>query len=275
MTLKQKYKELRKNGSALVAANIYNFETINGIVQAAKKEEVPVILQTSIRTIDYLGVKVTANLAKTVLEQNDVQGWVHLDHTDSFDLIKECLDAGFDSVMIDASDKPLDENIAITKRVVDLAAKYDASVEAELGHVADPGDDAADSTFYTKPNEAKKFVESTGINALAVAVGSAHGFYETEPQLNMELLKKIHQSTECALVLHGGSGIPAPQIQESIRNGVRKFNLATEFKSAFMKSLKKEIKTSSNLDIRKVFRNPTHKITDIVSQKMKIIKEVQ
>ena len=274
MTLKKKYNQLAESNTALIAANIYNFETINGIVQAAKNEKVPVILQASIRTIDYLGVQVTAKLAKTVLEQHDVEGWVHLDHTDSIELIQQCLDAGFDSVMIDASDKPMDENIEITKKVVDLAAQYNVSVEAELGHVADPGDDVSDSTFYTKPHEAKIFVESTGIDALAVAIGSAHGFYESEPRLNISLLKQIHQSTSCALVLHGGSGIPASQIQQSVINGVKKFNLATEFKSAFMKSLKKEIKTSSDLDIRKVFQNPTKKITEIVSQKMRIIKSV-
>src|SRR5690625_3171453 len=206
MTLQQKFKELDNKGSAILATNFYNFETITGVLQAASAKKVPLILQASPSTISYLGAGVAASLARATMDKHGVEGWLHLDHAESYDLIRKCLDEGFDSVMIDASEKPFDENVAMTSRVTELAKSYGANVEAELGYVAKLGQ-SHEKEGFTKPEEAKTFVEQTGVDALAVAIGSAHGFYKKEPSLDLERLEQIHNVTSCALVLHGGSGI--------------------------------------------------------------------
>jgi len=272
MTLQEKFNQLDKQQSALLATNFYNIETLQGVLGAARQTDMPLILQTSPSTISYLGAHVAAQLAKASLKQFGVDGWLHLDHAESIDLIKKCLDEGYDSVMIDASKKPFDENVEITKKVVKLAEKYGASVEAELGYIAKPGEDSSELQF-TNPGEARRFVEETGIDALAVAIGSAHGFYVQEPNLQIKLLQEIDDVTSCALVLHGSSGIPSDQIREGIRSGIRKINIATEMKNIFMRTLKEELADSDNIDLRKVFPPATEQITELVVNKLENIKK--
>lgn len=207
VSLKEKLMLQQQERSALLATNFYNYETLRGIMEAASALQKPIILQLTKGSIDYMGLHVAVNMAKSALEQYKVEGWLHLDHSESYELVKNCLEAGFDSVMIDASEKSLEENIAITKKVVALAAQYNANVEAELGYIAKLGQ-STETQGFTDPEEARYFIEQTGINALAVAIGSAHGFYKKEPKLDIERLKQIHAATDIALVLHGGSGIP-------------------------------------------------------------------
>lgn len=273
MTLQQKFSELEEQGSALLATNFYNFETVTGVLRAATAMDMPIILQASPSTIRYLGIEVTAKLARAALHQNEVEGWLHLDHAESFDLIKECLDQGFDSVMIDASERPFKENVEITSKVTELAKKYGANVEAELGYVAKLGQ-SHEKEGFTKPDEAKKFVEETGVDALAVAIGSAHGFYKKEPNLDLDLLSEIDQATPCALVLHGGSGIPKEQLQEGIARGIRKINVATEIKDIFMDTLQKELRESDEIDLRKVFPPAIEQVNKLIQGKLKIIQDV-
>lgn len=274
MNLQKKFKELEESGSALLATNFYNFETITGVLQAASALNMPLILQASPDTIHYLGVDVAANLARSALKKHKVEGWLHLDHAGSFDLIKQCLDAGFDSVMIDASEKSFEENITITSRVTELAQSYGASVEAELGYVAKLGQ-SHEKEGFTQPEEAKTFVEKTGVDALAVAIGSAHGFYKKDPELNLDLLDNIHQHVSSALVLHGGSGIPDFRLQESIRRGIRKINLATEIKNIFMQTLRESLKTNKEIDLRKVFPVAIEQVNQLVQNKLMVIKNVK
>lgn len=274
MTLQEKFNELEKKNSALLATNFYNYETVTGVLQAAQTLEMPIILQASPSTIDYLGVNVTVALARTALKKHNVEGWLHLDHAHSYSLIQDCLDAGFDSVMIDASEKPFEENVEITSKVTELAKRYGANVEAELGYVAKLGQDQQKEDGFTKPDEAKKFEEETGIDALAVAIGSAHGFYDAEPNLDLERLKEIDNVTECALVLHGGSGIPENQIQEGIRRGIRKINVATEIKDMFMNTLKEDLSNNDEIDLRKVFPSAISSVDKLVQSKLMIIKSL-
>lgn len=274
MTLQEKFKELEQKNSALLATNFYNYETVTGVLQAAEALEMPIILQASPSTINYLGVNVTVALAQSALDKHGVEGWLHLDHAHDYSLIRECLDAGFDSVMIDASEKPFEENVEITSKVTELAKNYGANVEAELGYVAKLGQAQQREDGFTKPEEAKKFEEETGINALAVAIGSAHGFYDAEPNLDLERLKEINKVTKSALVLHGGSGIPKDQIQEGIRRGIRKINVATEIKDMFMNTLQDDLKNSDEIDLRKVFPSAIHKVNELVQSKLMIIKSL-
>lgn len=259
----------KKTGRALLATNFYNFETLSAVLTAAKTVNSSLILQLSESSLEYMGVEIATVLAKNALSQYGVNAWLHMDHGSDINLIKRCLDAGFDSVMIDASEKPFAENVKITQEIVKYAEQFNANVEAELGYVAKLGQNQ--SMVYTQPEEAKRFVEATGISALAIAVGSAHGFYKETPQLQLDLISQINEATPAALVLHGSSGIPHNQLQESIKRGITKINLATEIKNAFMKKLQEVLADSEEIDLRKVFPKATQKATELVTEKLKAI----
>jgi len=271
MTLQDKFKQLDSKQKALLAVNFYNFETLSAILKAAASCGSAIILQSTQSTINYLGLDVTANLARTASDQYGVETWLHLDHAQNLDIIQRALEAGYDSVMIDASERPMDENISLTQEVVKLAKSYGANVEAELGYIAKLGQSQKPS--YTKPIEAKKFVEKTGVDALAVAIGSAHGFYDREPELKIEILKNIYSATDAALVLHGGSGIPDSEIQLAIKNGIRKINLATEVKNGFMNTLRKELPKSNEIDLRKIFPTAIKHVQKLLENKIQMINQ--
>ena len=258
---------LRGQRKAMLATNFYNFETLQGVLEAAHTAETPIILQLTRSSLDYLGLPVAVRLATSMLRQYDVEGWIHLDHGDSYDLAARCLDAGFDSVMIDASEKSFEKNVQLTRRVVKLAEEYDANVEAELGYVPKLGQQT-DVVAFTEPDDARRFVEETGVHALAVAIGSAHGFYKSEPRLDLERLSEIRRVTDAALVLHGGSGIPHDTLREAIRRGICKINLATEIKNIFMKTLKGRLVGEEEIDLRKVFPDATNAVSALVRDKL-------
>ena len=271
MKLKEKLQQLRSEGRGILATNFYNLETLHGVLGAASEMNEPLILQLTQSSIDYMGLETAVNLGRTGLKQFGVEGWIHLDHGGSVDLAQRCLDAGFDSVMIDGSELAFEENIQITREVVERAKKYRAHVEAELGYVAKLGQ-SHDEEVFTQPEEAKQFVEETGIDALAVAIGTAHGFYQKEPELQLDLLEKIAKATPVGLVLHGGSGVPGSQMQAAISRGICKVNLATEIKNIFMKTLQSELRNNEEIDLRKVFPVATGEITKLVKGKLEIVK---
>jgi fructose-bisphosphate aldolase class II/tagatose 1,6-diphosphate aldolase GatY/KbaY len=269
--LQEKLKELQQEKKALLATNFYNFETLKGVLLAASTVKKPIILQLTKSSLEYLGLPVAIGLARSMLKFYGVEGWIHLDHGDSYDLVAGCLDAGFDSVMIDASEKPFEENIQITRSVVKLAERYGANVEAELGYIAKLGQ-KTDRVGFTEPGYAKRFVEETGVNALAVAIGSAHGFYKDEPKIDLELLSEIRKVTNTALVLHGASGIPHDVLRDAIKRGICKINLATEIKNIFMKTLKNKLANEDEIDLRKVFPCATDAVTELVKDKLQAIQ---
>jgi len=271
MTLQEKFKEMQERSSSLLATNFYNYETLKGILQAASQLNQPIILQLTQSSIDYMTLPVAVKMARAAMQEYGVEGWLHLDHSDSYELVARCLDAGFDSVMIDASEKTMNENIAITQRVVKLAKNYGANVEAELGYVAKLGQ-SKEKTGFTEPDEARYFVNETGIDALAVAIGSAHGFYTMEPKLDLERLEQIHAATNAALVLHGGSGIAGYMLQEAIQRGIVKVNLATEIKNIFMNQLKENLSDSNEIDLRKIFPPAILAVKELVKEKLEIVK---
>jgi len=272
MKLQDKLIQLKAEKKAILAANFYNFETLSGILQAASNLRLPVIIQLSESSIRYMSLPVAAAMAKAAIREYSVEAWLHLDHGSSIELVQRCLDEGFDSVMIDASEKSLEENIKITHQVVKIAEGYNASVEAELGFVAKLGQEQNEKKF-TQPADAVKFAEGTGVNALAIAIGSAHGFYKNTPKLDIELLSRIDMSISTPLVLHGSSGIPDAILQEAVRNGICKINLATETKNAFMLALKERLKNNSEIDLRIVFPDATQKVKELIEKKMRIISE--
>ncbi len=255
---------------ALLAINFYNAETLQGVLMAAGRLGNPIILQLSRSSIDYLGMDLAVSMGRTALGQYNVRGWIHLDHGGSVDLAQRCLDAGFDSVMIDASEQPLAENIKTTAEVVKRAEKYNANVEAELGYIAKLGQ-SKEKTGFTEPADAKSFYESTGINALAIAIGTSHGFYKEEPKLDLDRLQEIHSMVPIPLVLHGGSGIPASSLKEAIRRGICKINIATEIKNIFIQTLKQTLYQTDEIDLRKVFPEAITAVRNLVEEKMNTI----
>lgn len=267
--LADKLKLMQAKRSALLATNFYNYETLRGVLEAAQRVQLPLILQLTQSSIDYMRLPVAVTMAREALKSFGVEGWIHLDHASSYELVLQCLDAGFDSVMIDASEKTLDENIAITSKVVDTARRYHACVEAELGYVAKLGQ-SHNNIGFTEPEEAAYFVKETGVDALAVAIGSAHGFYKEEPKLDLERLSRIHELTDVALVLHGSSGIPAASVAEAVNRGICKINLATEIKNIFMLTLKSQLQNTDEIDLRKVFPPAIQSITKLVEEKLLI-----
>jgi len=270
MLLQDKLSELSRQGKALLATNFYNFETLSGLLQAAAAKNKSVILQLSESSIHYLGLEIAVAMARAALTHYRVEGWLHLDHGSSIEMVQQCLDAGFDSVMIDASEKSFAENVKITSEVVKIARTYSANVEAELGYVAKLGQAQVVNQF-TQPDEASRFVAETGIHALAVAIGSAHGFYKETPMLQLELLEKIHAATPAALVLHGGSGIPDVQLRGAIQRGISKVNLATETKNIFMRSLKNILSDNEEIDLRKVFPKATESVKTLIAEKLDVV----
>ena len=270
MNLQDKLQEMKEQKRALLATNFYNFETLKGLMQAARETRYPIILQLTKSSIDYMGLQNAIAMARSAIEYYKVESWIHLDHGDTIDLADQCLKAGFDSVMIDASELPLEENIEMTKKVVGLAGNYGANVEAELGYVAKLGQ-STEKTGYTEPADAKRFVDATGVNALAIAVGTAHGFYKKEPKLDFKRLQEINQVSSACLVLHGGSGGPDDQIRHAIRLGICKVNVATEIKNIFMHEVKRLMSQTDEIDLRKVFPPATEAVKDLVINKLELV----
>lgn len=270
MRIQEKLKQYQQAKKAILATNFYNLETLQGILKAASKMQVPVILQLTKSSIDYIGLKEAVVMARQGLSDYGIEGWLHLDHGGSVDLVQACLDEGFDSVMIDASEKSFDENLQITSDVVRRAKAYGANVEAELGFIAKLGQEQAGG--FTTAEEAKTFVQSTGVDALAIAIGSAHGFYKSTPNLNIDRLKEIHAAVDTILVLHGSSGIPHTQVREAISNGITKVNLATEIKDTFMRALKEILQTTDEIDLRKVFPKATNAVVNLLCEKYELVE---
>ena len=272
MNVKELLKQCQASNQAVLATNFYNLETLQGVMRAAQATESPVLLQLTRSSIDYMGLKNAVVMARQAIADYGVNGWIHLDHGGSVELVERCLDAGFDSVMIDASEEPFDVNVATTRRVVELTAPYGVNVEAELGYVAKLGQ--LQGGGFTTPEEAKLFVEQTGVDALAVSIGSAHGFYKQAPKLDIERLAQIHAATDVALVLHGSSGIPHEMVQQAISNGIVKVNLATEIKDTFMRNLKGILTSTDEIDLRKVFPKATDAVVELLVEKYKMVKNL-
>lgn len=232
VSMKEMMIKGKKEGYAIGQFNLNNLEYTQAILQAAEEEKSPVILGVSEGAARYMGGFTTVvNMVKGLMHdfQITVPVAIHLDHGSSFENCKDAIDAGFTSVMIDASSKPLEENIETTKKVVEYAHAKGVSVEAELGVVGGEEDDIiADGVIYADPAECKELVEKTNIDCLAPALGSVHGPYKGEPNLGFEEMEEISSQSDLPLVLHGGTGIPLKDIQRSISLGTAKINVNTE-----------------------------------------------
>ncbi|PFH91975.1 MULTISPECIES: class II fructose-bisphosphate aldolase [unclassified Bacillus (in: firmicutes)] len=236
--------------------NINNLEWTFAILTAAEKEQSPVILGVSEGAAKYMGgfntvVKMVEGLLIDL--KITVPVAIHLDHGSSYEACKAAIDAGFTSVMIDASHDPFEQNVETTKKVVDYAHSHGVSVEAELGTVGGQEDHVVGDIIYANPAECKELVERTGIDCLAPALGSVHGPYKGEPKLGFDEMEQIGNETNVPLVLHGGTGIPTEQIQKAIARGTAKINVNTENQIAFNKAVREFVANDQKqYDPRKV-----------------------
>ncbi len=267
---------------AVGAFNVDNVETTLAVVRAAVLEKSPIILQVSETTIAYAGLPVITSIVEHVARDSagNIPVALHLDHGKSFHSVAACVQAGFSSIMIDASDMPMQENIILTKQAVDYAHRKDVWVQGELGVVKGLEEAmtlAEREPFMTKPTEAKKFVEETGVDTLAVAVGNIHGVVKLRKgsthSLDLDRLDDIREAIpNTPLVLHGASGVSVSALQEAITHGIRIVNMNTELKLAFVGALRHTLTTDADAyDPRTIFTPSMQAVTDLVAAKLRAL----
>ena len=222
----------QKGNYAVGAFNVENMEMVMAVMEAAEELKSPVIMQTTPSTVKYAGLDFFLANVKAAAERASVPVAMHLDHGSSFELAMQAYRTGYTSIMIDGSHESFEGNIAVSKAVADACAPSGIPVEAELGKVGGKEDDldGGDDNPYTDPNQAVEFVKRTGVNSLAVAIGTAHGVYKGEPKLDLDRLSEIRKVVDIPLVLHGTSGVPDETVTECVNRGICKVNYATDLR---------------------------------------------
>lgn len=213
------------------AFNMHNLEMLPDMIRAAKEMGAPIIIQTSVDTAKYIGYNVIVAVVEELANSMIVDVALHLDHAKDFDAIKDAIEAGYSSVMFDGSSLPFKENIEKTKQVVEYAHARGVSVEGELGTIGGTEEGVSvseEDKEYTRPNDAVTFVRETGVDVLAVGIGTNHGQFKSKTNVKIPLLKEIHQVVDVPLVIHGGTGVKEEDYPDLINNGIRKFNVGTE-----------------------------------------------
>ena len=277
MTTKQILKKAQEEHYAIGAFNVENMEMVMAVISAAEEMNSPVIMQTTPSTVEYAGLDYFIENVKVAASRANVPVAIHLDHGPSFELASKAFRAGYTSIMIDGSHGDFESNVAVSKLVADMCRASDVSVEAELGKVGGKEDDldGGDGGLFTDPLEAKEFVERTGVNSLAVAIGTAHGMYKGEPKLDLDRLSAIREVVSIPLVLHGGSGIPDSKVQESIRRGICKVNYATELRITYTEAVTKYLSENPDtIDPKKYNKAAMEAVKNFVKEKMTVCGSV-
>lgn len=273
VTTKQLLLDAQKGGYAIGAFNVENMEMVQAVVEAAEELKSPVILQTTPSTVKYADLAYFYANVETAAKKASVPVVMHLDHGNSFDLAMQALRVGYTSIMIDGSHDSFEDNIAVSKAVVDACHPSGVSVEAELGKVGGKEDDldGGEGNPYTDPQEAVEFVERTGIDSLAVAIGTAHGVYAGEPKVDVERLSEIKKVVSIPLVLHGTSGVPDEIVKECITRGICKVNYATDLRIAFSKGVNEVLNASPDtIDPKKYNAQGRKEVKKYVMNKIKV-----
>lgn len=264
----------KKERFAVGQFNMNNLEFVQGIAEAAKEEQSPFIFGASEGAIRYMGIKNVVALARIAAEESGVPVALHLDHGSSFEVVMQCIREGFSSVMFDGSHYPLEENIRLTKQVVAAAHAVGVSVEGELGTIGGVEDDldvAEEDASIANPADAIRFWQETRVDAMAIAVGTAHGMYKGEPKIHYDIIDEVGQAIEAPIVLHGGSGVPDESIQKAISFGAGKINVNTENQVASAKVVRELLSSKSDLiDPRKYLGPAREAIKEVVRGKMRL-----
>lgn len=273
---KEVLKKAKEGKYAVPHFNINNLEWTRFILEECEKEKSPVILGVSEGAKKYMvGFHTVTEMVKAMVEelQITVPVVLHLDHGSSVASCKEAIDAGFTSVMIDASKYSVEENIQMTKEVVEYAHQKNVTVEAEIGHVGGEEDGVADELAYAKVEDAVRLAKETGIDSLAPALGSVHGIYKGEPKLDFQRMMEIKEKTNLPLVLHGGSGIPDELIKKSVTCGICKLNINTDLQIVWAKAVRSFLDGNQSVyDPRKVIKAGEQAIKDKIDEKIRLLE---
>lgn len=286
-TLLEQVKDAEKRGVAVGHFNISNLEAYHAIINGASKLGLPIIIGVSEGERDFVGVKEVAALVRVAREEKGLPVYLNADHTYSFERVKEAVDAGFDSVIFDGAKLPLDENIKLAKQCVEYAKSKnpDIIIEGELGYIGTssqifdsiPEGAALTEEEMTKPEEAKRFVEESGVDMLAPAVGNIHGMARIgkDPHLHIDLIKRIKAAVKIPLVLHGGSGTPDEDFILAIEAGMPIVHINTEIRVAFTNSLRKYLADHPNETTPyKIMKDPEMAIQSVVEERLKLFNKL-
>lgn len=276
-SVKEILVKAKEGGYAVGAFNTVNLETTRAIVEAAKELRSPIIIQVTEKTLEYGGGRGIFNLIKNYAEfyASEIPIGIHLDHGKSFEIVEKCIEIGFTSVMYDGSRKKYEDNLIMTKKVVDFCHSRDIDVQGELGNVPYLGEigmqDVDWDVYMTDPAQAQDFVEKTGIDTLAVAIGNAHGFFKERSMPDYDRLEMISKNISIPLVLHGASDWEHDRVKEVVARGISCFNVDTATRLAFISSLVKAVKEQNEIsfDVRKLLGNAREAVKETVKQKIK------
>lgn len=278
-TLKEVTHQAEKLNMTVGAFNAHNLEMLPEMIRGAKEMGAPVIIQTSVDTAKYIGMSLLVAVVKEIAESEMVDVVLHLDHAREFNDIKEAIDSGYTSVMYDGSHLPFKENIIKTQAVVAYAHQRGVSVEGELGTIGGTEEGIhveENDKVYTQPADAVAFVKATGVDALAIAIGTNHGQFKSKTEVNIPLLKEIDEVVEVPLVIHGGTGVKEEDYPELINNGIRKFNVGTELLVNWTQTAKDSFEeTAVNKSLRHNVMPANQKVKDIVKHKINLFMNVE
>ena len=277
VTTKQLLLDAQKGGYAVGAFNVENMEMVQAVVAAAEELRSPVIMQTTPSTVKYANLNYFYENVKVAAQESSVPVVIHLDHGNSFELAMQAYRTGYTSIMIDGSHEGFEDNIALTSAVVKACHPGEVPIEAELGKVGGKEDDldGGEGDPYTNPQEAAEFVERTGIDSLAVAIGTAHGVYKGVPKLDFSRLSEIRKAVSIPLVLHGTSGVPDEDVAECIKRGICKVNYATDLRIAFTKGINQVLKENPDTIYPKKYNaKGREEVRKYVMHKMKICQSI-
>jgi len=267
------FREAEEKKVAIGAFNTSNLETTQAIIAGAATVDAPIIIATTPKAIAYAGLSELFAIVKIAIDETEVPTTIHLDHCTEIELVKKCLNLGYRSVMFDGSRLSFPENVAATRRVVDLAHRLDAFVEGEIGIIARGEEGERSIEKLTDPEEAKDFVRLTGVNTLAISIGNVHGAPAGE-KLDIGLLKKINQAVQIPLVLHGASGVSRSDLKMAIENGIRKVNIDTQLKKAFKGGLQEGVR-DPNKELRDLLSDAKEDVEQVVVKYSKILNNLE
>lgn len=272
VTLKDILKDACHKSYAVAGFNVFGYEDAISVVHAAEKLALPVILMTNVDAVKHMPIEILGPMLVKIAEDSTTKVCVHLDHGKSFEIIMDALKAGYSSVMYDGSQLPLDDNIAETKRVVDIARFYKVSVEGEIGSVgySDPSIESIAS--YTDPKEAKRFVDETGVDAVAVAIGTLHRMTAQEANIQFDLLKDIEALVDIPLVLHGSTGVKDEDLMKLSQTQISKVNIGTALRMTFGNTMRNELgENPLEFDRLNLFKKSMVEVEKVALEKMMIL----